>query len=397
MKNLPVLLQDFDAAVCHDNPVLNRGRRTLFERSLKGRIHFRTILRMNKFHKAWTAGMKIGGVSLKDAVCLLGPGYVKTRQLGFPTTYFCHRLSLDQAGAFCLQLLCDLVLAPLTGSEGFLSKPALRDVLNDSHVPNRAVTLVPHRHHGRVDPPHRSIPTNIPLLHFVVPHLAIGELPQLLAVLHQVVGVRDALEIAPQQILFRPPRDLAVSRIDSQEPAGLSFHPADANRGTVMHGAITVLADLKPCLRLLALAEVAGDGNNVIPLKLDPSHTDFHREGGPVLSPVERLHHDESRFPQLVSNLCSRRIGNRRINIENSQRQQFLAAVAELRAGFLIDVEKAKRLRIDNFYGIVAMVHQRSEQLQLPDRALAFVHLVEQTLADLTQPFLRAPLLGYVV
>src|SRR5580692_5240869 len=130
MKNLPVLLQDFDAAVCRDNPVLDRGRRTLFERSLKGRIHFRTILRMNKFHKAWTPGVKVGGVSLKNAVCLLGPSYVKTRQLGFPTAHFCDRLGLDQAGAFCLQLLCDLVLLTLTGAEGFFGLLAFSDVLN---------------------------------------------------------------------------------------------------------------------------------------------------------------------------------------------------------------------------------------------------------------------------
>ena len=52
MKNLPVLLQNFDAAVCHDNPVFDRGRCTFFDRTLKGRINFRTILRMNKFHKA---------------------------------------------------------------------------------------------------------------------------------------------------------------------------------------------------------------------------------------------------------------------------------------------------------------------------------------------------------
>src|SRR5580704_826842 len=119
LKNLPVLLQDFDAAVCHDNPVFDLGRRTLFERSLKSRIHFRTIVRMNKFDKACTPRVKIGGVSLKYAVCLFGPGYVKTGQLSFPTAYFCHRLGLDQSGAFRLQLLCDPVLLPLAGSEGF--------------------------------------------------------------------------------------------------------------------------------------------------------------------------------------------------------------------------------------------------------------------------------------
>ncbi len=132
VKNLPVLLQDFDTAVCHDDPVFDRGRRAFFERSLKGCIHFRTILGMNKFHKAWTTGVKMRGVSLKDAVCLLGPGYVKTRQLGFPTAYFCHRLGLDQAGAFYLQLLCDLLLLPLTGSEGFFGLFALGNILHNA-------------------------------------------------------------------------------------------------------------------------------------------------------------------------------------------------------------------------------------------------------------------------
>src|ERR1700733_4564435 len=135
MKNFPVLLQNFDAAVCHDNPVFDRGRRTLFERSLKGRIHFRTILRMNKFDKTWTRGVKIGGVSLKDTVCLLGPGYVKTLQLGFPTAHFCDRLGLDQAGEFYLQLLCDLVLLPPTGSEGLFRLFALGDVLQNTSDP----------------------------------------------------------------------------------------------------------------------------------------------------------------------------------------------------------------------------------------------------------------------
>jgi len=169
-----VLLQDFDAAVSHDNPVFDRGRRTLFERSLKGRIHFRTILRMNKFRKAWTPGVKIGGVSLKYAVCLFGPGYVKTRQLGFPTAHFCHRLGLDQAGAFCLQLLCDLVLLPLTGSEGLLRPLPLRDVSRNGYdiLPLQLHPSQIHFHRKRrsIFPPVRCLHNCESRLQQLVPH-----------------------------------------------------------------------------------------------------------------------------------------------------------------------------------------------------------------------------------
>ena len=83
---------------------------------------------MDKFHKMRTTGLKIGGISLKNSVCLFGPSSLEAWQLGFPTAHFCYGLSLDQAGTFRLQLLCDLVLAPLTGSQGFFHLLTLRDV-----------------------------------------------------------------------------------------------------------------------------------------------------------------------------------------------------------------------------------------------------------------------------
>jgi hypothetical protein len=173
-----------------------------------------------------------------------------------------------------LQAFYDSLVFP----QPFLSLSAFGDVLDYGHVPIRTVTLRPHRHNCNLGPAERAIRTEEPFFHSVVPHLSIGELPQLLDVLHEIVGVRDALEIAAQQVLFRPPDDFAAFRIDSQEPPGPSFNPADANRGAVMNGAIAVFAGLEQCLGPFALGEVVDDGHNIIPLQLDPSHADFHGE-----------------------------------------------------------------------------------------------------------------------
>src|SRR6202795_784292 len=81
MKNLPALLEEFDAAIRHDDPIFDRARRALVEARYKGCIHFRAILRMNEFKELWTRGVETRRVSLKDSVCLLWPNHVQALQL----------------------------------------------------------------------------------------------------------------------------------------------------------------------------------------------------------------------------------------------------------------------------------------------------------------------------
>src|ERR1700692_1085681 len=71
MKSSPALLENFDAAIRHNDPILNRARRALVEGRYKGRIHFRAVLRMNEFAELWTRGVETRRISLKDAVRLL--------------------------------------------------------------------------------------------------------------------------------------------------------------------------------------------------------------------------------------------------------------------------------------------------------------------------------------
>jgi len=49
-----------------------------------------------------------------------------------------------------------------------------------------------------------------------MPELPFREPPQLVEIHRQVVGVCDALEIAAQQVLFRPSENFAVFRIDHE-------------------------------------------------------------------------------------------------------------------------------------------------------------------------------------
>jgi hypothetical protein len=108
------------------------------------------------------------------------------------------------------------------------------------------------------------------------------------------------------------------------------------------------------------------------------------------------LHH-ESRSPQLLDNLPGRSLCYRGINVEDSQRQKFFAAIAKFCASFLIDIEKAKRFWVHHLDGIVALVHQGSEQLQFPYRALVFAHLGKQTLAGRACQFLRPLVFGNIM
>src|SRR5580700_7093964 len=71
MKGLPVLLENFDAAIGHNDPIFDRRRRALVEGRRKGCIHFRAILRMNEFAELWTRGVETRRIRLKDTVCLL--------------------------------------------------------------------------------------------------------------------------------------------------------------------------------------------------------------------------------------------------------------------------------------------------------------------------------------
>jgi len=56
MKSLPALLENFDAAIRHNDPILDRARRALAEGRDKGCIHFRAFLRMNEFTELCARG-----------------------------------------------------------------------------------------------------------------------------------------------------------------------------------------------------------------------------------------------------------------------------------------------------------------------------------------------------
>jgi len=71
MKSLPALLDYFDAAIRHNDPVFDRARRPLLEGRYKGSIHFRAVLRMNEFPELWTVGVETRRIRLKDTVCLV--------------------------------------------------------------------------------------------------------------------------------------------------------------------------------------------------------------------------------------------------------------------------------------------------------------------------------------
>src|SRR5580704_2561590 len=71
MKSLPALLENFGAAIRHNDPIFDRARRALVEGRYKCCIHFRTVLRMNEFAELWTGGVETRRISLKDAVRLL--------------------------------------------------------------------------------------------------------------------------------------------------------------------------------------------------------------------------------------------------------------------------------------------------------------------------------------
>ena len=83
--------------------------------------------------------------------------------------------------------------------------------------------------------------------------------------------MRDALERAPQQILFRAPDDFTVLRIHPKEPARLAINPADANRGAFMESSIAALTGLKFLFSPFAFGQVVGDGNNVFPVQFAPA------------------------------------------------------------------------------------------------------------------------------
>src|SRR6202035_2144797 len=77
MKCLPAFFENFDAAIRHNDPIFDRGRRALVEGRFKGCIHLRAVLRMNEFAERWTRGVETRGIGLKDAVCLLGPNHLQ--------------------------------------------------------------------------------------------------------------------------------------------------------------------------------------------------------------------------------------------------------------------------------------------------------------------------------
>jgi len=71
MKSLPALLENFDPAIRHNDPIFDRARRALVQGRYKRCIHFRAVLRLNEFAELWTGGWKPDGSVSKDAVCLL--------------------------------------------------------------------------------------------------------------------------------------------------------------------------------------------------------------------------------------------------------------------------------------------------------------------------------------
>src|SRR6202030_4530708 len=66
MNGFPALLENFDTAIRHNDPIFDRARRALIEGRYKGCIHSRAVLRMNEVAEPRTRWVETRGISLKD-------------------------------------------------------------------------------------------------------------------------------------------------------------------------------------------------------------------------------------------------------------------------------------------------------------------------------------------
>ena len=123
----------------------------------------------------------------------------------------------------------------------------------------------------------------------------------------------------------------------------------------------------------LALGDVAADGDVVAPVvEGDRFDVELHRKHRSVFSPVDAL---EQRETGLLAEPCDpleRLVGGIRIHVLHHQRQQFLAAVAQITAGLFVHVEEPLRPGVDDLERIVGAFDQAPEQVERLFTLLAF-------------------------
>lgn len=105
--------------------------------------------------------------------------------------------------------------------------------------------------------------------------------------------------------------------------------------------------------------------HHVIPFQVNPSHGDFHGEGGSIFSAVNTFPYQAPRLSQVLQSFGERGRISRRIDVHHGPRQQFFVRVSQSGAGFFIGIEKAKCFWIDHLNPIVALVYQGAEQFEL--------------------------------
>ena len=154
----------------------------------------------------------------------------------------------------------------------------------------------------------------------------------------------------------------------------------------------------KGIFRIFALSDVTNHGDNVAAAEMDVLNIHFDGEDGAVLTTVLSLDDDETCFAQPLVHVVADGVIEVDIDVVGCHGQHFLASVAEVETGFVVDVEELQVSGVEDFDGVVGTVHQFSEEARgiLGELARGDVHadadqatghaLFDDDVDDLLQP-----------
>ena len=136
--------------------------------------------------------------------------------------------------------------------------------------------------------------------------------------------------------------------------------------GKLDQGAKALLAGAQVFLGPLALGDIAHQGQIPASVLLETADADLHREGGPVLAPVNGLERDRLPGDDALPQVPDGGLVETGVEIPSMFADQFLPAVAEILAGLVVDVqndrivvksERTRRSRDPRRYGSAPRSH----------------------------------------